>query len=163
MVISLTSVVGIGTERQEAALSLRNRSPLVLRYEAQLFMLYYQQLPSGKWLRFIGRIFRLLISPLQFDALKGIPWAIGFISSVRKLEWLNYNTSTWQTHRQSRCHNRCRANVLRRTSIIIIIIVNLIITKIKTNTILSTIYFVFVTVYEKHRMQSPLMMLLTMQ
>jgi len=39
------------------------------RYEAQIFMLYCQELPSGEWLRCIGRIFRFLPIPLPFDAL----------------------------------------------------------------------------------------------
>jgi len=45
--------------KQEAQLSLTNRPTLVC----------CQELPSGEWLRFIGRVFRPLHTPLPFDAL----------------------------------------------------------------------------------------------
>jgi len=69
--------------------------------------------------------------PLSYltSSVRGIPSprAIGFIFSMEKLEglgynrmevawWLTYsfgqNTSTWQTHRQPRCHCKCRANAV---------------------------------------------------
>jgi len=50
--------------RQEARLSLTNRPMLVHD------MLCCKELPSGEWLQFIGVIFRLLPTPLPFDALK---------------------------------------------------------------------------------------------
>jgi len=46
------------------------RSLETKRYEAQ-WKLCCQELPSGEWLRFIGRILRLLPTPLPFAVLNG--------------------------------------------------------------------------------------------
>jgi len=47
-------------------------------------MLYCQELPSLEWLWFIGRIFRLLTTPLLFDAFnEGDPLEL----SVSYLAW----------------------------------------------------------------------------
>jgi len=93
--------------------------------DTTLTVLCCQELPSGKWLRFIGRIFRRL------------PTFVSIHSSYRvhswygKTKWLGYNlvkvawwstqsfghnTSTWRTHRQPRRHSKCRANALRRAA-----------------------------------------------
>jgi len=49
-------------------------------------LLCCQELPFSEVLRFIGRIFRLLLAPLPFDALNE-----GILFGMRKLEWLVYN------------------------------------------------------------------------
>jgi len=89
-------------------------------------MLRCQQLLSGAWLRFIGRIFRFLPTSLLFDApnegnlLERYGSIIfEFYFARGKLEWLEYNlvkvawwstrlfghsTSTWQTDRQTDSH-----------------------------------------------------------
>jgi len=66
------------------------------------------------------RIFAYNPSPIWCPEWVGYPWAVGFIFGVGKLEWLGYNlvkvawwstqsfghnTSTWQTHRQPRRHS----------------------------------------------------------
>jgi len=92
---------------------------------------WHKELPSGKW-PIIGRIYRLLPTPLPFDALSegGFSRAIRFIFGMEKVKWLCYNlvkiawwstqsfghnTSTWQTHRHNR-HSKFRVNALRRVA-----------------------------------------------
>jgi len=96
------------------------------KQKAQMSLTNHQTLlPSGEWLRFIRRIFRLLSTPLPFDALnEGVPLSYRFLFSTGKVQWLGYNlvkvaqwspqslghnTSTWQTHRQQCCHSKCHA------------------------------------------------------
>jgi len=107
------------------------------RKTKDMFRAVLSKLTSGEWLRFIGRIFRVLPMSLPFDALnEGISRAVGFIFGTKKLEWPGYNlvkvawwstqsfwqnTSTSQTHTYIDIHVAIgnavpTANALRRDS-----------------------------------------------
>jgi len=110
--------------KQEAQLLLTTRPTLVhadvdtKRYEAQLSMLCCQVLPSGEWLWFIGRIFRLLPTPIPLDAHNegdsvelsgswlGYKLAEGRMM-IDSVVWAQYISVT---DTQRRRHSKCRAN-----------------------------------------------------
>jgi len=94
-------------------------------------MLCCQELPSGEWLRFIGRIFSYpsLIWLSQWGEIPSSYWVHIWYGKTRmaglqsgEVAWwstqsFGLNTSTRQTYRQPRRHSKCRANAPRRAII----------------------------------------------